>query len=42
MSSVIGDWPAPYTAIDDVKTKRFTSWLTDALIRLTEPMTLLL
>ncbi|MND06790.1 hypothetical protein D3C83_283800 [compost metagenome] len=42
MSSRIGTWPAPYTAMDDVKTKHFTSCFTDSLIRLTLPITLLL
>ena len=40
MSSRIGSWPAPYTAIDDVKTKQSTPWFTDALIRFTLPITL--
>ena len=42
MSSDIGACPAPYTAIDEVKTKHFTPWFTEALIKLTEPIRLLL
>ncbi len=36
----MGSWPAPYTAIEDVNTKHFTSWFTEALIRFTLPITL--
>jgi hypothetical protein len=33
----MGSWLAPYTAIEEVNTKHFTSCRTEALMRLTLP-----